>query len=157
MSVSEPAAELAKTQRVVRGSRPAGDRAVVSSRPLGGLPAWIAAEEVARAASGWGADPELAFSRLDSARRLNPFSSEPDLVAGAIAIRLGETGRAEVLFRRALTPAAARLVRAPGARRPRDRPAAWGSRSGSWRRRAGSIRSSPTLRIVTATSRTATR
>jgi hypothetical protein len=102
-SFLNPPRELQRSRRAVRASALPGVAVVVVAAAAAITPAWIAAEDIARAASGWGTDPELAFSRLDSARRLNPISSEPDLVAGAIAIRLGENRRAELLFHRALT------------------------------------------------------
>lgn len=63
---------------------------------------WLAAEEVVRAATGWRANPAQAFARLDRARLLNPASDGPDLVAGAIASRLGDRGRMKLAFQRAL-------------------------------------------------------
>ena len=54
---------------------------------------WIAARDVQLAASGWPSDPALAFSRLDTARRLNPLSDEPDVTAGVIASRIGDRGK----------------------------------------------------------------
>jgi hypothetical protein len=103
VSFLNPPRELQRRRRVVRAAALPAVATLVVVAAAAVVPAWVAAEDVARAASGWGTDPELAFSRLDSARRLNPVSSEPDLVAGAIATRLGEKGRAEGLFRRALT------------------------------------------------------
>jgi O-Antigen ligase len=63
---------------------------------------WLAAAEVDSAASTWRTQPNEAFRRLSLARRLNPLSDEPDLVAGAIASRLGEHRRMRVAFDRAL-------------------------------------------------------
>jgi hypothetical protein len=103
VSFLNPPRELQRSRRIVRAAAWPGVAALVVAAAAAVIPAWVAAEDVARAASGWGTDPELAFSRLDSARRLNPVSSQPDLVGGAIAIRLGENRRAEALFRRALT------------------------------------------------------
>jgi hypothetical protein len=103
LSFLNPPRALQKARRIVRVTALPAVVLFVVAAAAAVVPAWLAAEEIARAAGGWGDDPELAFSRLDSARRLNPVSSEPDLVAGAIAIRLGEDGRAEMLFRRALT------------------------------------------------------
>src|SRR5204863_1250869 len=62
---------------------------------------WLAAEEVNQAAREWRRDPGSAFSRLDRARALNPLADEPDLVAGAVASRLGDRGRMRAAFRRA--------------------------------------------------------
>ena len=129
VSFLNPPRELHERRRVVRATALPAVAVLVVAAAAAVTPAWVAAEDVARAASGWGNDPELAFSRLDSARRLNPVSSEPDLVAGAIAIRLGQDRRAEGLFRRALTRRAARLVRASRARGTRDRPPRVGRRA----------------------------
>jgi tetratricopeptide (TPR) repeat protein len=63
---------------------------------------WLAAREVERAADAWRASPEDAYAILDRARALNPLSARPDLVAGAIAMRLGDYERAEAAFERAL-------------------------------------------------------
>lgn len=63
---------------------------------------WLAAEETARAASSWRVDPPGAFARLNTARRLNPLSDQPDLIAGAIASRLGDRRRMASSFERAL-------------------------------------------------------
>lgn len=98
-----PPRELQKCRQAVRRAALPGIGLLVVAAAAAVTPAWIAAEDVARATGGWGRDPELAFARLDSARRLNPVSSQPDLVGGAIAIRLGDNRRAEVLFRRALS------------------------------------------------------
>ena len=58
---------------------------------------WAAARNVELAASSWSANPHLAFERLDRARNLNSLSSQPDLVAGAIAERLGDRTRMRVV------------------------------------------------------------
>jgi hypothetical protein len=66
------------------------------------IPPWISAKEVQAATGEWRRTPARAFDRLDRARRLNPLSDRPDLIAGAIASRLGDTGRMITSFRRAL-------------------------------------------------------
>ena len=66
------------------------------------VPPWLAAEQAARAASTWRAGPADAFERLGDARALNPLSDDPDLIAGAIASRIGDYARMEAAFRRAL-------------------------------------------------------
>jgi O-Antigen ligase len=66
-----------------------------------GLP-WIAAKEVETASAGWAADPGRAFQRLNLARRLNPLSDRPDLVAGVIASRLHDRRMERVRFLRVL-------------------------------------------------------
>ena len=63
---------------------------------------WLAAREVERAAEAWREDPQEAYALLDRARALNPLSARPDLVAGAVAMRLGDLDRAEAAFERAL-------------------------------------------------------
>jgi tetratricopeptide (TPR) repeat protein len=65
-------------------------------------PPWLSAKEVQAAAGTWRDDREAAFDRLERARTLNPLSDNPDLVAGAIASRLGDRARMRVAFRRAL-------------------------------------------------------
>ena len=61
-----------------------------------------AAEDMATASSTWGADPQAAFDRLDRAGDLNFLSDEPDVVAGAIAERLGEQAQMRRYFEAAL-------------------------------------------------------
>ena len=48
---------------------------------------WLAARETKYAAGAWRVDPAAAEVRLDRARRLNPLTDRPDLVAGSIARR----------------------------------------------------------------------
>ena len=62
---------------------------------------WISARLTDSAASGWPDDPQEAYSRLDTARDLNPLSARPDLVAGTIAIRDDDPTRAAAAFARA--------------------------------------------------------
>jgi tetratricopeptide (TPR) repeat protein len=62
---------------------------------------WLAAQEVDQAAKEWKRDPGSAFARLDRARALDPLADDPDLVAGAIASRLGDRARMAAAFRRA--------------------------------------------------------
>jgi len=63
---------------------------------------WLAAKEVQAAAGSWRSDPAVAYRRLDRARALNPLSDRADLVAGAIASRLGDRARMRRSFERAL-------------------------------------------------------
>jgi O-antigen ligase/polysaccharide polymerase Wzy-like membrane protein len=62
---------------------------------------WLAELEMDRASKNWPTGPEAALQRLDRARRLNPLSPKPDLVAGTIALRLGRVRDAESRFLRA--------------------------------------------------------
>ena len=63
---------------------------------------WLSQLEVQDAARIWTVAPGSAYSRLDEAAGLNPLATEPYLVAGSIALRLGEPGRADREFRLAL-------------------------------------------------------
>ncbi|HEX4804695.1 MAG TPA: O-antigen ligase family protein [Conexibacter sp.] len=63
---------------------------------------YLADREVAAASSGWPSDPARAFARLDRAARLDPLSARPELVAGVIALELGQGRAAERRFTRAL-------------------------------------------------------
>jgi O-antigen ligase len=63
---------------------------------------WAAARDVEIAASSWRTNPQFAFERLDRARNWNFLSAQPDLVAGAIAERLGDRRRMRASFTRAL-------------------------------------------------------
>jgi tetratricopeptide (TPR) repeat protein len=62
----------------------------------------LAAFEVERAVQAWPEAPDRAFSRLQRARRLNPLSERPDVVAGALAQRAGQPDRARMAFERVL-------------------------------------------------------
>jgi O-Antigen ligase len=66
------------------------------------VPPWLSAKEVRAASGQWREDPAAAFDRLDRARRLNPLSDWPDVVAGAIASRIGDERKMIASFRRAL-------------------------------------------------------
>ena len=88
-------------RRVTRiGLAAAGAVLAVAAVASLGLP-WISAQLTDSAADGWPADPEQAFSRLDTARELNPLSARPDLVAGTIAIRDDRPQQARAAFARA--------------------------------------------------------
>ncbi len=85
--------------------------------PLGALAAlaaivsftapWLSSLEVESAARVWVRSPAQAYARLHHAARLNPLSDEPYVVAGSIALRLGEYVRADHEF-------ALALARTPG-------------------------------------------
>jgi hypothetical protein len=66
------------------------------------VPPWLSAQEVRAAAGQWRNDRTGAFARLDRARRLNPLSDWPDVIAGAIASRVGDHARMVAAFRRAV-------------------------------------------------------
>ena len=63
---------------------------------------FAAAEFARRAASEWRDDPSAAFRDLSRARRFDPFSPDPDLLAGAIASRLDQIRRMRRSFEQAL-------------------------------------------------------
>jgi tetratricopeptide (TPR) repeat protein len=63
---------------------------------------WLSRLEVESAAKVWTAAPAIAYERLAEAARLNPLSDEANVVAGTIALRLGELRRAQGQFRLAL-------------------------------------------------------
>jgi O-Antigen ligase len=63
---------------------------------------WLAERDVEHAGSIWSQDPSAAFSELDRARNLNPLSDRADLVAGAIAARLGRYDVMRDAFQRAV-------------------------------------------------------
>jgi O-antigen ligase len=63
---------------------------------------WLSWRQVQSAARVWTSDAGAAYVRLDDAARLNPLSDEADLVAGNIALRLGDLRRAQHEFTQAL-------------------------------------------------------
>ena len=63
---------------------------------------WLSELQVQSAARLWVRAPQQAYARLNSAAQLNPLSDEPYVVAGSIALRLGEAGRADREFALAL-------------------------------------------------------
>ncbi len=63
---------------------------------------WLSTLQVQSAARVWPQAPQQAYARLNSAARLNPLSDEPYVVAGSIALRLGEADRADREFALAL-------------------------------------------------------
>jgi hypothetical protein len=63
---------------------------------------WLSQLQVQRAAEVWTRAPQTAYARLRDAAGLNPLSDEPYVVAGSIALRYGELGRADHDFSLAL-------------------------------------------------------
>jgi O-antigen ligase len=63
---------------------------------------WLSGLQIQSAARIWVQAPTRAYARLDDAARLNPLSDEPYVVAGSIALRLGELARADHDFALAL-------------------------------------------------------
>jgi tetratricopeptide (TPR) repeat protein len=64
---------------------------------------WLSQLEVQSAAGVWTQAPRDAYARLNDAARLNPLGDEPYLVAGSIALRLGDLARADHEFALALS------------------------------------------------------
>ena len=63
---------------------------------------WFAERDVRAAASEWRIDARSAFDRLDRAAELNPLSDRPSLIAGSIALRIGDLRHARAAFQAAL-------------------------------------------------------
>ncbi len=63
---------------------------------------WLSERQVQSAASVWSKAPLVAYARLDSAAKLDPLSDEPYSLAGSIALRYGDSARAEHYFSLAL-------------------------------------------------------
>jgi hypothetical protein len=66
------------------------------------LPAWVAVRYQERARSDWTAAPAAAFEDLRRAGQLNRLSIDPLIAEGALAVQVGQIGRARSAFRRAL-------------------------------------------------------
>lgn len=63
---------------------------------------WLAERHVKRAVRVWRHNPAEAFGRLEKAAALNPLSARPASISGSIALRLGDSDRAERDFGRVL-------------------------------------------------------
>ncbi len=63
---------------------------------------WLSQLQIESAARIWTHDSRTAYARLRSAARLNPLSDRADVVAGEIALRFDDLGRAESDFSSAL-------------------------------------------------------
>jgi tetratricopeptide (TPR) repeat protein len=63
---------------------------------------WLSQRQIQDAARVWTTKPRRAYALLDEAARLNPLSDQAYLVAGTIALRYGDLGRAERQFALAL-------------------------------------------------------
>ncbi len=86
-----------------RGRWPAATGALLALAAVVSFTApWLSELQVQSAARLWVRAPQQAYARLDSAARLNPLGDEPYVVAGSIALRLGEVGRADHEFALAL-------------------------------------------------------
>lgn len=63
---------------------------------------WFSGLEIDNAAHTWTRAPLQAYARLDDAAALNPWSDQPYLIAGSIALRFGDLRRADHEFSLAL-------------------------------------------------------
>ena len=63
---------------------------------------WFSGLEIDNAAHVWTRAPLQAYARLDDAAALNPWSDQPYLLAGSIALRFGDLRRADHEFSLAL-------------------------------------------------------
>ena len=98
----EGASEGAPRARVRRVALAVGMLALAAVVAASLVAPWLSQLEVQSAARVWPAAPAKAYARLHDAANLNPLSDEPDLLAGSIALRLGEVSRADRYFALAL-------------------------------------------------------
>jgi tetratricopeptide (TPR) repeat protein len=63
---------------------------------------WLSQLKIQEAARIWPAAPRDAYAALNDAADLNPLSDQPYVLAGSIALRLGDLARADREFSRAL-------------------------------------------------------
>ena len=91
----EGASEGAPRARVRRVALAVGMLALAAVVAASLVAPWLSQLEVQSAARVWPAAPAKAYARLHDAANLNPLSDEPDLLAGSIALRLGEVSRAD--------------------------------------------------------------
>lgn len=105
-----PAARPGLAARLGRSARGSAGRrisltALLALGVLGGLSLaapWLSELEVQSAARVWTRSPQAAYQRLGSAASLNGLSDQPYLVAGSIALRLGQLRQADHEFSLAL-------------------------------------------------------
>jgi O-Antigen ligase len=76
---------------------------VLVALPLGvsvALP-WLAERQMSRGVSIQDSDPQTALDDFERARKLNPLSEQPDLLAGTLLVREGDLAGARAAFERA--------------------------------------------------------
>ncbi len=100
-----PPASRRAHSAAARGARAlgvaAGAVAVLAAAGVLGFP-YLAVREVSVANDVRSRDPADALSRLQTAAKLNPLSSDPDEIGGTIALETGRYADAERLFEQAL-------------------------------------------------------
>ena len=94
--------QAAASSRSRRVALRVGGLALAALVALSLLAPWLSQLELQSAARVWPAAPSKAYTRLHDAAALNPLSDAPYLVAGSIALRLGEVNRADHEFALAL-------------------------------------------------------
>jgi hypothetical protein len=99
-SVGEPA--VPPTTRTPRSRRRRAFAATACAAAAAFTAPWLSRLQVQSAARVWAKAPRRAYRLLDDAAGLNPLSDEPYVVAGSIALRLGEPARADREFALAL-------------------------------------------------------
>lgn len=99
---SDPAPARPQRSRALKVVAVIGALAVVVLAALSLAAPWLSRMEVQSAAKVWPQAPSTAYARLRDAADLNPLSAEPSLIAGTIALRLNELGRARHQFELAL-------------------------------------------------------
>jgi tetratricopeptide (TPR) repeat protein len=99
--VDGPPAEVANGRRVSRYSLALALIAALACAASFTGP-WLSGLQLESAARVWRTSPAAAYSTLGDAARLDPLSDEAYLLAGSIALRLGDQERAEREFSRAL-------------------------------------------------------
>jgi O-antigen ligase len=100
LSLARTASPDSPPRRYVRIASALCAAALLVSGATFALP-WLAERDVQRAAAIWGDDANGAFRLLDRAHRLNPATDRADVVAGAIASRLGRFELMRARFSRA--------------------------------------------------------
>jgi tetratricopeptide (TPR) repeat protein len=106
-SLTPNAGSAPSPRRRLRAWRPR--RLALATGAIAGLAAalslavpWFSGLEIDDAAHSWTRAPLQAYTQLDDAAALNPWSDEPYLLAGSIALRFGDLARADHEFSLAL-------------------------------------------------------
>jgi len=101
LSRPQPASAAARSRTRARLGMAAG-LVVVAVIAASLIVPWLSQLKIQEAARIWPAAPRDAYAALNDAADLNPLSDQPYLLAGSIALRLGDLARADREFARAL-------------------------------------------------------